>query len=570
MVNSFSGSLPDASEKELQAMNQLMAEKEYRIKPQANFFKPDKTDKVNPEFVLYTLNDYLGHLQNGIASSRKMIPFDAHGDDFFRELQALDHSAYRLFSVIKSFDIKQLSGMLADLQRNSREVTVIRLQPFIRLLFQYIIRVYYMGASGVAKKYRVVYSLVLQRYVPSDPEGLRLQATTAIQEWQYVFDHVFTGLYPLVLRMCSPSMLSMHQLYYANGSKVLAWLGLQPSEIIIMDESKETAGAAIGASLARAEPEEPEDDGVNLPDDVRKGLALLDDMFPEAGWNMLEAKPDMCAYFQPILEFNDAFTQLSPENPLHQMMILFWILEELFQGLRLIKFEPLPATSAIDDVEDINGILESWILYQEAIFDKSFAEDLKAFTHQVYTQPDYNKTPYGRKLLSNMYTLTRAMFLPHFNIQLYGTVKGPKDDRLPPFFTRVSRLMRLLTRYYSLIEEVDLADRDPDAGIPGIRNPWDQYKFDIANNISKRLESLLVNTHVKSRTNAVLIEYTMSILSVLDWWINDRTSYAYQEAPDYLYRVIEPGSSVPAFGVMPRTDVDALFVRRMKQLNASS
>jgi hypothetical protein len=28
MVNSFSGSLPDASEKELQAMNQLMAEKE--------------------------------------------------------------------------------------------------------------------------------------------------------------------------------------------------------------------------------------------------------------------------------------------------------------------------------------------------------------------------------------------------------------------------------------------------------------------------------------------------------------------------------------------------------------
>jgi len=111
---------------------------------------------------------------------------------------------------------------------------------------------------------------------------------------------------------------------------------------------------------------------------------------------------------------------------------------------------------------------------------------------------------------------------------------------------------------------------DPDASVPGVMNPWEQYKFDIANPVSRRLDAICGGKTSKIRTNAMLIHSTLMILNVLDWWINDRTSFAYQESPEYLYRVIEPGSSVPAFGVQARTDVETLFIRHLKENQFSS
>jgi hypothetical protein len=563
MTQRIFGELPSVSDKDLLAMNQLMADKSYRIKSPANFFRPDRQDRVCSDFVLYTLNDYLGHLQNCVASTRKLLPTDMEGSGFGPALRHTDAEIYRFISIISSIDLRQLSVMLSGLQKAPEEVSVADLQPFVGMLFMDLMKVYYLGVADITKKYRTLFSVLLKIFAPADEDRLRQQASIALQEWQYLFDHVYTGLYPLVLRMTSPVVLSMHQLYYSNGSKILAWLGLQPSDIMLAtDKPSANQAAEVGAP---AEPEkEDEEKPYEIPEAVRNGLAILEELFPEAGWTHLEEHPDMCGYFQPILEFQDAFSQLSPENPLHQELILFFILEELFQGLRLIKFEPLPILSIRDDVEDINTIVETWILYKESIFDKGFSADLKSFTHQEYTQPGYSKTPYGRKLLSNLYTTIRSMFLPHFDIRVYGTAKLQKDDRLPPLFIRISRLKRLLLRYKELIDSDIMVEKNPEAAIPGILNPWAPYKFDIANSVSKRLDMLLSSKRVKAKTNAILIEYTLSILLVLDWWVNDKSSFAYKSAPDYLYRVTGPDSSVPAFGVKPRTDVDALFSKHLR------
>ena len=164
-----------------------------------------------------------------------------------------------------------------------------------------------------------------------------------------------------------------------------------------------------------------------------------------------------------------------------------------------------------------------------------------------------------------MYTLIKSMFLPYFDISVYGSARIQKDDRLPAFYTRVTRLKRLLDRYYGAIKaDSGNAEKDPETSIPGIANPWAPYKFDIANTVSSRLDALIGGKHTKNKTNAVLIEDTLSILNVLDWWINNKNSYAYQNSPKYLYRVIESGSAVPAFGVKPRTDVETLFFKHLK------
>jgi hypothetical protein len=555
------GLLPSIPEKDLQAMNQLMADKQYRIKQFSGFMHTDRTDRVNSDFILYTLNDYLGHIQNCVSSTLKMLPY-GDNTEFIAQLAKEDPVAARFMSVVCSVDLRRLSTILSSLQANSHEISVSQLCPFIKLLYQSLIKVFYLGIAGVTREYRQVYTYITNIVVPADPEILKEQVSIAIREWNYIFDTVFPGLYPLVLRMSAPSMMTSYQLFFTNGSKVLSWLKVQPSEVLV---AKDLSAEPIEPKVRKPDPNaEVSVPPAQYPETVADGLAVLELFFPEAGWSSLESMPDLCPYFQVMLQLNDGFTQIAPENPLHQAFILFWILEELFQGLRLIKFEPLVPVSSQDDIEDINKILEEWIRYQETVFDKSLSLELKAYTHQIYTQPDFHKTPYGRKLLSNMYTLTKSMFLPHFNIQMYGSARLIKDDRLPPFYIRTARLRRVLERYYEAIHDAPPESEANGTAVPGVQNPWDPYKFDIANPLSKRLDALCGGKHSRMKTNATLIRYTLSILHVLDWWINDRTSFAYREPPVHLYRTIEPGSSVPAFGVTVRADVDELFFKHLR------
>lgn len=557
------GDIPALPEKELQAINRLMEDKQYQIKATSSLFHQDKADRVNPDFVLYTLNDFLGHIQHCVAATQRLLPPSGE-TEFYAALSKERPLIVDFIGIIHDIEVKQLSAQLSALQKNAHELSVANLVPFVRLLYRSLLRVYYIGADGVSRMYRALYRRILDKIPSTNKDSLKALSTEAIEEWHFIFNRVYPGLYPLVLRMCATSLLSPQQLFYANGSKVLSWLSLTPKEILILRAEDELDSAA--PVVASPEPSEPRPVAKpEVPEKVLRGLDVLERLFPEAGWKNLDTMPDFGPYFQSILHFGDGFIQLSPQNPLHQTMVLFGILEQLFQGLRLIKFKPLDNTASAGDNADIIKILEDWILYQEAVFEKIFSNDLKAYTHQIYTQPDFKKTPYGRKLLANLYSLTRSFFMPWFNVYVFGSSKLSKDDRLPPFYIRVAHLKRLLSRYAADIEIAPpKMEQSSETALSYILNPWAPYKFDIANSVSRRLDALCGGKHAKGRTNAQLIEYTLDILYVLDWWINDKDSFAYREPPEYLYRVVEPGSSVPAFGLTPRTDVDSLFVRHLK------
>ncbi|ULQ58815.1 hypothetical protein K7I13_09740 [Brucepastera parasyntrophica] len=549
--------LPVPSEKELQAINQLMADKKYRIKVPASFLHTDKSDKINPEFILYMLNDYLGHVQTCVAATKKMFPLDNTGE-FFKNLEHHDSFARKTIQVILNIDVRSLNALLVRLQANPREVTVSQLEPFMRILFRSLILIYYLGAGGVIEQYQAVHSFILQEIIPADMSAFQANTSQAMEEWRYVFEKVIPALYPLVLRMSVPVMLSSYDLFYKNGSKVLEWLDVDPKTVLFLQKKEAVLKAQVSP--------EDEEKKMVMPVEVEEGIKVLEDLFPEAGWNKLETMPDFCAYFQPILEFRDAFTQLSPGNPLHQTMILFWILEYLFQALRLVRFDPMTNLPPEDSEDSIDRILDEWILYQENIFDKNFSDDLKAYTNQIYAQPDYNKTPYGSRMLSNMFTLIKVVFLPYLDIRMYGTSKLQDDDRLPPFYTRVARLKQMLEYHNKNIQKaLSYGEPNPEASITGIQNPWKIYNFTIPNSVSRRLDALCGGKTSKTRTNALLIQYTLKILNVLNWWINDSNSYAYRNVPPPLYRVIENGSTVPAFGVTPRTDVDEIFKKHLRE-----
>ncbi|MDE5898060.1 MAG: hypothetical protein K2H09_02175, partial [Treponemataceae bacterium] len=99
-----------------------------------------------------------------------------------------------------------------------------------------------------------------------------------------------------------------------------------------------------------------------------------------------------------------------------------------------------------------------------------------------------------------------------------------------------------------------------------IQNPWERYRFDVPNEISKRLDVILggqKKSQPANATNANLLKYTLCIISVLDWWINNPESPAYAMSPKNIYRVsAEDGK--PQFSVPLRNDQNKLFVERIR------
>nr|MCR5217166.1 hypothetical protein [Treponema sp.] len=101
----------------------------------------------------------------------------------------------------------------------------------------------------------------------------------------------------------------------------------------------------------------------------------------------------------------------------------------------------------------------------------------------------------------------------------------------------------------------------------GVMNPWDRYQFDLPNVISKRLDVLLGAKRpddLTNATNANLIKYTLCMISVLDWWINNPSSPAYSSSTENQYRVSAKDGS-PEFSVPLRTDQNTLFAENIKK-----
>ncbi len=556
--------LPVTTEKELAAIETLLCDPKYRIKEPGGFLRANRRNLLNPDFVLYTLNDFLGHIQSFVVATKKMIP-PGRSEAFFTPIRNWNPTAEGILRAVSAIDLKTLSQMLTHIQSVARSVSLSAVQPFIKALYKNLIRIYYISAAYGAHCYRGICKHILDSGIASDPEGLRNDTLTAIREFSYLHEKIFPALYPLVLRMVSPVMLDEHDLFYKNGSKVLAWLETDAKEILFPAPEKPLPAAVPKAA------EEEKNDGP--PPQAAIGLSTLEKLFPEAGWETLPRFPeevrDFAPYFAPVLQFSDAFIQLNPANPMHITMILFQILAELFQGLRHVNFN-VPTKDNPQEEDDIYLILDDWILYKANLFDKTFGDDIKSYTHQIYSQPEFAKSPYAVKLMSHMYSMIRQYFMPYFDTRLYGFQKMTKDPKLPPLYSRVRGLKTLLEAYSAAIEKArtnHLSSGGEAARLPGgVVNAFEPYRFDISNAVSKRLDALCGGRNSRQRTNAMLLRYCLSILCVLDWWINDEKSPAYKSRPELLYRTVEPGSPMPAFGITARTDTDEIFRMHLHRL----
>ena len=64
-------------------------------------------------------------------------------------------------------------------------------------------------------------------------------------------------------------------------------------------------------------------------------------------------------------------------------------------------------------------------------------------------------------------------------------------------------------------------------------------------------------------TNANLLKYTLCVIAVLEWWLNDKTSPAYSYGDSKLYRVSE-ADGAPEFSVPLMQNQNELFMESLK------
>lgn len=570
--------LPNISPKDKSAIDKLMASPEYKIKRPQNFitfiFSLGKLpDRVSGDFISITLLNYIGHIQKFTSCVKRLM---AAGSDLYKEkIKTIISPRYKMLNFVAQFDLHMIQEMYKQLKKTPNQITVTRLIPFIKSIYKPLITLYFLGDKRITSYIKTAYAEISPD--SKIPDETLLQYTNeACSEWIYINGQVIKGLYPLLMRMCGTEFVSYPKFFNAKISKILEFLDMTKFDLILPEDKKvkenvtDVKSSNTEENLHNVEDEKTEVTTENVDEkteesneatqdaslsNVMQGLDLLERIFPAAGWKDL-GREDLFPYFQPLYQFNDGFNLLSPKNPMQVTIVLVRILEDFFQACRHINFsiDKDPDFETYND--NLSDVFSEWSLYREVLFDKDYLTELKEYVNQIYSEANFKKLPYAKKKLSNMQWQIKNMFLPHLSFDLVFMERPNKDGTYRPLQFRTEYLKALFSTLIAQVEGVAKT-------VSGAPNILDRYHFDIPNVVSKRIDVLLGGRKSKNGTNLNLLKYTLSIIYVLDWWINNENSPAYEFDNEIPYR-ISMDDGTPIFSVPLRSDQNNLFIKSVK------
>lgn len=549
--------LPLISKKTNSMIDKLMMSNDYRIKQNLGFFnfirtlQKNGTEKLNPDFYNSTLKFMIDHMETFITVIKTLIQIAPA--TYKSKIINKNDPKFKFLRMVASWTMQGIKQEYAYIQyHNQEQLLTVDLIPIVRAIYTPIITVYYYGSNKIPKLIKEIYADEAE-YPEAPQDKLSGFAKQAITEWLFIDTEIIKKLYPLLMRMCSDSYEPYPSFFTTKIADILKFTKLHKFDLLLpekkVEQPKEDKKPAVQP------PQKGIKDGI-----VQTGIKLLDQLFPQAGFNNLESHPDLYPYFQPLYKFEDGFNMLSAENPIQTIMVLLHIIEDCFQGCRNIKFV-VPETTK-QNSDSISSILDDWSAYREDLFDRLYCEPLQDLVNTLYSQADYDKTQIGKKVITSLLWQTTYHYLPNFKFDQLILEHPVDNSKYKPLFHRTDFARKYLTL---VINECDAAAKTK-GEVKLISNPWDHYHFDIQNEVSKRIDVLLGaqnKTATTSATNANLLKYTLCFIAVLDWYINNPESPAYTTDPMHIYR-ISPADGKPLFSVPTRTDQNKLFADAIK------
>jgi hypothetical protein len=571
--------LPVIPQKEWKKMDAVMSSRQYRITMNfgiLNWFlrSRKRAEHVLSSFVRVTIGNTISHMESLTKASHELQ--DMVPESYRKKILDEAELKFQLLKKVGAWKFNTVQDQYEKYINSMSPGTIVTLAPLVRPLYKMLMPLYFLGDQRGADMLRTIL-VDLSAYPDMDKNKLLLTVRKMAGEWNYLFQNSIPRMYPLLMRMCGYEFYGYPEFFSKNISRILGFLDITKYDLLLPQKhdpplKKDNAEPGIVQADGEQSQSAPAEESVNLSgtEQIKKqqrirlvdmGLKLLDQMFPEAGWLKLSSDPDFYPYFQPIFNFSDTYALLSPANPIQKIVTLLYILQDLFRGCRSIRFDDdLDADQRIQERSDsILLALEEWRVYQDILFEKYYSADLRDLVDHLYAQHDFIHSALGKKILSSLMWQAKFFYLPHLNY--FSLSKLQYDFAYRPLCVRVTFLQNA---FAILADRID-AGAKTKGKILGVQNPWDNYIFDIPGEISRRLD-LLARAQKKPllATNASIIKYTASILSVLDWWLNDPASPAYSAKEIPLYR--SAGGAMPVFPPAVRDDQGTVFQRRIEQI----
>lgn len=572
--------LPNITSKEKSLMDKLMISNEYRIKNQYGFFTylfllaKGNTDILANHFIEVTLNNHLQHLQIFSKSIKKLI--DASSDIYKISINQEEQTYFKILRFFNNWNLTEIKDLYYSLEKKSNDVNILAMVPFIKKIYRLLLPAYFFGETNLTELFKTAYNEISATSTVAKETLLKYAQNTA-SEWLYINGQIIKGLYPLLMRMCSSEFCDYNTFFTRKISNILKFLELTKYDLFLPEKIKPNISKQHFVKVEDSENTENEKMAENLQDEakkesanaiVKRGLELLDKMFPHSGWLKLEQHPDMYPYFQPIYNFKDGFNLISPENPLQVTIILLRIIEDFFQGCRNIRFsiDKEPDFASYND--NLHEIFSEWSLYRESLFDKTYSSELKDYVNHLDTQSDFARSPYAKKKLCILQWQAKFSFLPNLSFELVFMEKPNNDSGYIPLPKRTKYLQQIFSTLISRIDDYLAAKTEPitegeDFPDFGATNIMDHYRFDVPNSVSKRLHYFLGSKKSRHSTNLNLLKYALCVISVLHWWINDESSPAYSTPNSLPFRTGPNGK--PIFSVPLIETSNEMFLKTIKQ-----
>jgi hypothetical protein len=508
--------------------------------------------------------------------------------------------AYLILDAIRYWDIEKISGDLAKIQARPKNARVGDFADILRAVYKPLFILGRLNLDAhIRGAFKVLYKLLyIESPAEAQSKGQEL-IRSALSSYSGIQKNISYLLHPLLLKLISSTFVPYELLFIERKNRYMAFLGvtedlqIKPEVLNIQADANDSDSEAETLSENEETSQEP-DVPDTKPDDVspdqpkekeegiseeekekksaedaekkalERGLNTMDMLFPKAGWDRPATYPDFYPYFVDILDLKKGIVTIPPTDPVQQIYILMRCLEELFFGLRYVKFGTVQGSSGnMERIDTILGeLINNWHYYIESSFEKEYLPRMAEYVRILEGAPEERSSPYTRKIITELHWIKRFYLLPFYKFDSLVPPTIQKKDTIA-VYSKIRTLRKYLTAVAAGIEYGNKAGGiDAHAPCEGIENPWEHYEFQVPNPLSIRLDAIL---GTKSKTNASLVFFCLAITTVLDHLMNSENSWAYNIPAMPLFRSVNGEGIMPLTGVDDRIDADAIFKQAQRQ-----
>ena len=551
-------------------------------------------DFVNPVFVTKRMSEYYGKVEKLVTSTRNIFPKNNTRRN--NQLKRANAFVFRILDILRSWNIEELAKNIAALQTRPRAVKVTDFADILRGIYRPLFLLDDLNMENIKSAFKLLYKILYIESPMAAKDQYQDVIRTVISSLGDVRKNVHFGLYPLLMKLISDSFFHYDRFFIERERRYMAFLNVTQEEQLNAVDLSPQQIESINAETLQSSPEddipdEP-DEGAVLeetedPNDpkvierkakedaekaetkaLEQGIVALESLFPKANWNKLEEFPDFYPYFANVYSMRSGYELIAPTDPLQQVSVLMNIMDDLFIGMRYINFGTVtgPDGNLVKVSDELYDILNHWRRYIEDSFSKDYLPRLTEYCRLLENSKESRSSAYARKTINELHWIKRLYFFPYYKFESIGPPPFSKQDIIP-IYSLIRKIRKILTAVAMGIEQTirrgGAANKLP---CNGIHNPWERYNFQVPNPVSKRMDMLL---HPEKRINATLIFFTLSVVTVMDYIINNEKSWAYGGRPGPLFRSSNNEGITPVFGVDEKLDADKIFKDVLKKRQAA-